>query len=150
MRIRCLMEVTWKLGNTYLKIQDCESGWNFTILDLFIFINWCRIGRSNEIRYRYYETDFINVKCLQTLIARAFSGFPTWIKLYINSCNFLKNGPLCGLLTFDRSPNMVRRSACRNASFFLYRKDRLWCAAEFKNARTEAGMITRKSLDQKI
>ena len=77
------------------------------------------------------------------LIARAFSGFSTWIKLYINSCNFLKNGPLCGLLTFDRSPNMVRRSACRNASFFLYRKDRLWCAAEFKNARTEAGMITR-------
>lgn len=46
------MEVTWKLGNTYLKIQDCESGWDFTILDLFIFINWCRIGRSNEIRYR--------------------------------------------------------------------------------------------------
>ena len=28
------MEVTWKLGNTYLKIQDCESGWDFTILDL--------------------------------------------------------------------------------------------------------------------
>ena len=55
------MEVTWKLGNTYLKIQECESGWNFTILDLFIFINWCRIGRSNEIRYRYYEADFINV-----------------------------------------------------------------------------------------
>lgn len=51
------------------------------------------------------------------LIARAFSGFPTWIKLYINSCNFLKNGPLCGLLTFDRSPNMVRRSACMSASF---------------------------------
>ena len=22
------MEVTWKLGNTYLKIQDCESGWD--------------------------------------------------------------------------------------------------------------------------
>ena len=50
-----------KLGNTYLKIQDCESGWNFTILDLFIFINWCRISRNNEIRYRYYEADFINV-----------------------------------------------------------------------------------------
>ena len=75
------------------------------------------------------------------LIARAFSGFPTWIKLYINSCDFLKNGPLCGLLTFDRSPNMVRRSACRNASFFLYRKDRLWCAAEFKNARLRAGIF---------
>ena len=65
----------------------------------------------------------------------------------INSCRFLKKGPLCGPLTFDRSPNMVRRSACRSASFFLHRKDRLWCAAEFKNARTEAGMITRKSLD---
>ena len=50
-------------------------------------------------------------------------------------------------LTFDRSHNMVRRSDCRSASFFLHRKDRLWCAAEFKNARTEAGMITRKSLD---
>ena len=25
------------------------------------------------------------------LIARAFSGFPTWIKLYINSCEFLEN-----------------------------------------------------------
>lgn len=33
------MEVTWKLGNTYLKIQDCEPGWDFTILDLFIFGN---------------------------------------------------------------------------------------------------------------
>ena len=32
------MKATWKLGNTYLKIQDCESGWDFTILDLFIFI----------------------------------------------------------------------------------------------------------------
>ena len=51
------------------------------------------------------------------LIARAFSGFPTWIKLYINSCDFLKNGPLCGPLTFDRSPNMVRRSAHLGASF---------------------------------
>ena len=48
------------------------------------------------------------------LIARAFSGFLTWIKLYINSCKFLKNGPL----TFDRSPNMVRRSAHLGASFF--------------------------------
>ena len=28
------MEAAWKLGNTYLMIQDCESGWNFTILDL--------------------------------------------------------------------------------------------------------------------
>ena len=53
------MEVTWKLGNTYLKIQDCESGWNFTILDLFIFINWCRIGRSNEIRYRNLRANFM-------------------------------------------------------------------------------------------
>jgi hypothetical protein len=52
------------------------------------------------------------------LIARAFSGFLTWIKLYINSCKFLKNGPLCGPLTFDRSPNMVRRSAHLGASFF--------------------------------
>ena len=52
------------------------------------------------------------------LIARAFSGFSTWIKLYINSCKFLGNGPLCGPLTFDRSPNMVRRSACMSASFF--------------------------------
>ena len=81
------------------------------------------------------------------LIARAFSGFPTWIKLYINSCDFLKNGPLCGSLTFDRSSNMVRRSACMSASFFLSWKDRQWCAAEFKYARTEAGMITRKALD---
>ena len=31
--------------------------------------------------------------------------------------------------------------------FLLYRKDRLRCSAELKNARTEAGMITRKSLD---
>ncbi len=39
------MEVTWKLGNTYLKIQDCESGWDFTILDfLFSEID----GRSVE------------------------------------------------------------------------------------------------------
>lgn len=45
MRIKCLMEVTWKLGNTYLKIQDCESGWDFTILDfLFSEID----GRSVE------------------------------------------------------------------------------------------------------
>ena len=51
------------------------------------------------------------------LIARAFSGFSTWLKLYINSCKFLKNGPLCGPLTFDRSPNMVRRRACMSASF---------------------------------
>lgn len=28
------MEAAWKLGNTYLMIQDCESGWDFTILDL--------------------------------------------------------------------------------------------------------------------
>ena len=31
--------------------------------------------------------------------------------------------------------------------FLLYRKDRLRCSVEFKNARTEAGMITRKALD---
>ena len=31
--------------------------------------------------------------------------------------------------------------------FLLYRKDRLRCSAELKNARTEAGMITRKFLD---
>ncbi len=31
--------------------------------------------------------------------------------------------------------------------FLLYRKDRLWRSLELKNARTEAGMITRKSLD---
>jgi|GEM_PF-4851332 hypothetical protein len=48
------------------------------------------------------------------LIARAFSKFPTWIKLYINSCKFLKNGPL----TFDRSPNVVKRSVCMCADFF--------------------------------
>ena len=54
------------------------------------------------------------------LIARAFNGFPTWIKLYINSCEFLENGPLCGPLTFERSPNMVRRSACMSASFFAF------------------------------
>ena len=47
------------------------------------------------------------------LIARAFSGFPTWIKLYINSCKFLKNGPL----VFARSSNMLRRSVCMSASF---------------------------------
>ena len=28
------------------------------------------------------------------LIARAFNGFPTWIKLYINSCKFLKKWPM--------------------------------------------------------
>ena len=36
------------------------------------------------------------------------------------------------------------------ASFHVtgnYRKDRLRCSVEFKNARTEAGMITRKALD---
>lgn len=65
------MEVTWKLGNTYLKIQDCESGWNFTILDLFIFINWCRIGRSNEIRYRNLQPFFrySPAKCRRALNA---------------------------------------------------------------------------------
>lgn len=65
------MEVTWKLGNTYLKIQDCESGWNFTILDLFIFINWCRIGRSNEIRYRNLQPFFTYspTKCRRALNA---------------------------------------------------------------------------------
>ena len=31
--------------------------------------------------------------------------------------------------------------------FLLYRKDRLRRSLELKNARTEAGMITRKSLD---
>lgn len=46
------------------------------------------------------------------LIARAVSGFSTRIKLYINSCKFLKNVPLRGPLTFDRSSNMVRRSTC--------------------------------------
>lgn len=65
------MEVTWKLGNTYLKIQDCESGWDFTILDLFIFINWCRIGRSNEIRYRNLQPFFrySPAKCRRALNA---------------------------------------------------------------------------------
>ena len=43
------------------------------------------------------------------LIARAFSGFPTWIKLYINSCKFLKNGPLCSPLTFERSPDIEQK-----------------------------------------
>jgi hypothetical protein len=33
------------------------------------------------------------------LIARAVSGFSTRIKLYINSCKFLKNVPLRGPLT---------------------------------------------------
>ena len=46
------------------------------------------------------------------LIARAVSGFSTRIKLYINSCKFLKNVPLRGPLTFDRSSNVVRRSTC--------------------------------------
>ena len=65
------MEVTWKLGNTYLKIQACESGWDFTILDLFIFINWCRIGRSNEIRYRNLQPFFrySPAKCRRALNA---------------------------------------------------------------------------------
>lgn len=65
------MEVTWKLGNTYLKIQDCESGWDFTILDLFIFINWCRIGKSNEIRYRNLQPFFTYspTKCRRALNA---------------------------------------------------------------------------------
>lgn len=65
------MEVTWKLGNTYLKIQDCESGWDFTILDLFIFINWCRICRSNEIRYRNLQPFFMYspAKCRRALNA---------------------------------------------------------------------------------
>lgn len=72
------------------------------------------------------------------LIARVFSGFSTWIKLYINSCNFLKNGPLCGPLTFGRSPNMVRRSACMSASFFgkYYNKNN-WCLGpNMVNGRT--------------
>ena len=64
------------------------------------------------------------------LIARAFSGFSIWIKLYINSCKILKNGPLCGPLTFDRSPNMVRRSACVSASFF-YGKSGFSQASEY-------------------
>ena len=31
--------------------------------------------------------------------------------------------------------------------FLLYRKDRLWRSLELKNARTEAGTTTRRSLD---
>ena len=33
------------------------------------------------------------------------------------------------------------------AVFLLYRKDRLWRSLELKNARTEAGTTTRRSLD---
>ena len=46
------MEVTWKLGNTYLKIQNCELGWDFTILELFIFCKLMGISGNSEIRYR--------------------------------------------------------------------------------------------------
>ena len=42
----------------------------------------------------------------------------------------------------------VRQSTdAATASFLLYRKDRLWRSLELKNARTEAGTTTRRSLD---
>ena len=54
----------------------------------------------------------------------------------------------------ERPPDVLRRLvlffiriSSVDVLFLLYRKDRLRCSAELKNARTEAGMITRKSLD---
>lgn len=52
----------------------------------------------------------------------------------------------------DQSFNQTTYEACKawseeNGSEFLYRKDRLRRSLELKNARTEAGTTTRRSLD---
>ena len=41
----------------------------------------------------------------------------------------------------------IDHALCGAAFLFLYRKDRLRRSLEFKNARTEAGTTTRRSLD---
>ena len=41
----------------------------------------------------------------------------------------------------------LKKQCTYGTAFLLYRKDRLWRSLELKNARTEAGTTTRRSLD---
>ena len=68
-------------------------------------------GKSNRIAIK---------RLMQMDVSVFFVYFVAVNQGVINSCRFLKNGPLCGPLTFDRSPNMVRRNVCMSTSFFAF------------------------------